>query len=115
MKHQLLRFLLRHMLIGIGFGWTMVAVLLFVDYGGLWSLISNSSIGPVALALMLGGFAITFGSVGMGLAIFSLDYDQDGPKGGKRHMVKRWLAHITHPPQELQPVPVRGGKGRRVR
>lgn len=113
MKHQLLRFLLCHMLIGIGVGWAAVAVLLYADYSGLWGLISNSSIGAVALGLMLGGFAITFGSVGMGLAIFSLDYDHSQPGGGKRQLVRSWLAHIMRPPQELRPVPVRSGKPHR--
>ncbi len=114
MKHMLLRFLLRHMLIGIGIGWSLAGLLLVVDYQGLWGLISRSPDGVVAMVLLLAGFAITFGSVGMGLAIFSLDYDEPENRVGlRRQLVRPLLVLLNQPPPELRPIPVRPERKRR--
>ncbi len=110
MKNKLLRFLGFHMLVGIFLGWCFAGFLFYTDYAGIWTLITHSSIGGIAAVLLLTGFAITFGSVGMGLAIFSLDYDDEGGKGGRREHSSSWKA-LFQPLQELKPIRIKPRPG----
>ncbi len=75
-RHALLRFMLAHCLVGIAAGWGFVAGLLALDIGGLAGLIFGSDEPALALALLLFGTAITFGSVAMGGAIMNLGGDR---------------------------------------
>lgn len=75
-RHALLRFMLSHCLVGIAAGWAFVAGLLAFDVGGLAGLIFGSDEPGLALALLLFGTAITFGSVAMGGAIMSIGDDR---------------------------------------
>ncbi len=75
-RHALLRFMLSHCLVGIAAGWGFVAGLLALDIGGLSALIFGSDEPALALALLLFGTAITFGSVAMGGAIMNLRDDR---------------------------------------
>lgn len=75
-RHALLRFMLSHCLVGIAAGWGFVAGLLALDIGGLAGLIFGSDAPALALALLLFGTAITFGSVVMGGAIMSIGDDR---------------------------------------
>ncbi|HHK73939.1 MAG TPA: hypothetical protein ENJ57_02100 [Rhizobiales bacterium] len=107
MKNQLLRFLGFHMLVGIFLGWCFAGFLFYTDYAGIWTLITHSSIGGIAAGLLLMGFAITFGSVGMGLAIFSLHYEDEDGGGGKRQRTSRPWGAWLETMQELKPIRVR--------
>jgi len=71
-KHELLRFLAGHLLVGIAAGWMVLAAMLWLDVGGLATLLWASPDWPVLLALLLFGFAITFGSLAMGTGVMEL-------------------------------------------
>jgi hypothetical protein len=75
-KHKfdsdLLRFLARHLIVGIFLGETALAGLMLLDVGGLRTLIWNSSERGIALSMLMLFFALTFGSLAMGTGIASL-------------------------------------------
>lgn len=66
------RFLLGHAGIGIAAGWLFVASIVALDIGGLRGLLMAGADGALALALLLFGTSITFGSAAMGAAIMGL-------------------------------------------
>jgi len=72
MKPGLLSFLLGHLLVGIAVGWALLGLLLWLDVAGLWSLIAASDSAWLVVALLLFGFAITFGSLAMGTGVMGL-------------------------------------------
>lgn len=74
-RHELLNFLLRHMLIGIVIGWSCLAALLWTDVGGIWTLLSESDVFALGLAMLLVFFALTFGSLAMGSAVMGIKND----------------------------------------
>lgn len=80
MRFILLRFLLGHLAVGVTVGWTLLALLLALDVGGLWSLISAAPEAPVALVMLAVFFAITFGSLAMGSGLMGLGRPQPQPK-----------------------------------
>ncbi|MEQ9812240.1 MAG: hypothetical protein RLO50_05630 [Azospirillaceae bacterium] len=96
----LVRFIVRHALIGIAVGWSMVAAMLVFDFAGLAGLIFTSGLAAVAIPMLLIGFGITFGSVQVGIAVMGLD-DTPPPRRG------RPLARA------MTPVPVRTSRRRR--
>ena len=53
-------------------GWVFLAVLLLANIGGMGDTILKSSSALLAVPLLMVGFAITFGSMGMGHAIMSI-------------------------------------------
>lgn len=69
---ELVRFLIRHALIGIASGWALLFALLWSDAAGLGTLLFASEHWLLTLLLAMGGFAVTFGSLAMGTAIFLL-------------------------------------------
>ncbi len=66
---RLVRFVLRNIGIGVAIGWSMLAAILYLDVGGLWSLISHSSYWFAAVFLLAGGFAVTFGPAAVATAV----------------------------------------------
>ncbi|TAD88111.1 MAG: hypothetical protein EAZ99_14880 [Alphaproteobacteria bacterium] len=80
----LFQFLAVHMAIGIAIGWAALGAMLAFDMGGIRTLIWASSWRWIALAMLAIGFAVTFGSVSMGMAVMGKGDDDDGPPGGKR-------------------------------
>ena len=65
----LILFLARHCLLGIATGWAALVVL---DVAHLGKLLLTSEDWLLTLALAAVGFAVTFGSLAMGTAIFLL-------------------------------------------
>lgn len=65
-------FLVWHCLAGVVAGWTVVGGLLWSDVAGVGRLVMTSDLFPVPLVMLLGAFAITFGSVAIGSAIMGL-------------------------------------------
>lgn len=53
-------------------GWIFLAVLLIANVGGMGDVILKSSSVFLAVPLLMVGFAITFGSAGMGHAVMSI-------------------------------------------
>lgn len=81
MRHdfRLLRFLVRNALIGIAVGWNVLGLLVFTDAFGLGTLLAASEHRTIALALLLAGFAITFGGLAMASAVFLMPLEPPPP------------------------------------
>lgn len=71
----LVRFLIRHALIGFGLALLFVTLLLSFDVGGIGTLIFNSSSSVLALIILVASMTVTFSSVQMGFAIMFLRED----------------------------------------
>lgn len=69
-QRSLIQFLFRSMCDGIAVGWALLLAILWSDLGGIGSMVRASSVGEMAVAMLAAVFAITFGSVGMGIAVF---------------------------------------------
>ncbi len=72
----LVRFLIRHALIGFGLALVFVALLLALDIGGIATLIFASSSAALALIILVFSMAVTFSSVQMGFAVMFLREDE---------------------------------------
>jgi hypothetical protein len=81
----LIRFLLRHALIGFGIAAIFVTGLVGADMGGIGTLIVNSEAGWLALFMLTFFLGLTFGSAQMGFAVMSADWDdEDSGRRGRR-------------------------------
>lgn len=69
---RIVRYLAVHAAIGIAVGCACAAALLLLDVAGVGTLIAGTSTPLVPIALLFGGFALTFGSLAMGSAIMLL-------------------------------------------
>jgi len=69
---EFFKLLRRSCLEGIAVGWVFLGILVFGNISGLGDRIFNSSTPVLALFLLAVGFAITFGSASMGIAIMSI-------------------------------------------
>ncbi|MGF1621337.1 MAG: hypothetical protein ACFCUR_12060 [Rhodomicrobiaceae bacterium] len=97
----LIRFLLRHALIGFGIAAIFVAGLMLSDMGGIGTLIANAEAGWLALLMLTFFLGLTFGSAQMGFAVMSGDlHGGDNGRGGKRQPVRPY-------PLKLLPVKIR--------
>lgn len=72
---QLLIFLGRNCALGILAGWLLLAGLIRSNVASLGDLIFGNGLELTALVLVAAGFAVTFGSLAMGTAIFLLPRD----------------------------------------
>lgn len=81
----MLVFLGTHLLVGAFVGWFILGVFILLDVGGLKTLIAANHVEYLVYPLLLVFFAITFGSVGMGIGIMGInkDDDDDNDKGLK--------------------------------
>lgn len=79
LPHQkaVLGFLLRHLVAGVFGGFLFGALLLYVDAGGMRSMIMASGEGYMYLFLLFFGLFVTFGGVGMAIGIMSLGEERD--------------------------------------
>ena len=95
---QLVRFLVRHWLVGAGATLVIVATLFAADMGGLRGLVMRAEHPILPIAMLFFGFLVTLTSASMGAALMSLGDDRTpkGPRG--RGMFAR---------PELVPIPVR--------
>ena len=69
---RLLAFLAKNCLMGIAAGWLLLALLIRANVANLGHLLFGNGIELTALCLVAAGFAVTFGSLAMGTAIFLL-------------------------------------------
>ncbi len=84
----LVKFLLRHALIGVAVATVFVGALTALDVGGLGTLLANSPDGWLALGVLTYALGLTFGSVQMGFAVMLMS-GRDDTMGGKRAPLKR--------------------------
>jgi hypothetical protein len=68
--------------VGVVIGLVFAAAVLAFDYQGIWSLVRKTDAAVPALALLFGGFAVTFGSVVSGSAIMALGNRMAEEEGG---------------------------------
>ncbi len=94
------RFLLGHAAIGILIAFLFVGSLLALDVAGLRALMLRGGDGVIALALLLFGSSVTFGSAAMGAAVMGLGTAPRPPRAPPAR------ATLTQP---LREVPVRAG------
>lgn len=69
---HLVRFLARQALVGVAVGWVVLGAILWLDVARIGELWLASEHRWPTLILAMGGFAVTFGSLAMGTAIFLL-------------------------------------------
>ncbi|MEO5336256.1 MAG: hypothetical protein H7841_05085 [Magnetospirillum sp. WYHS-4] len=79
LPHQkdVLGFLLRHLVAGVLGGFLFGGLLLYVDAGGMRSMIVASRDGWIYLFLLFFGLFVTFGGAGMAIGIMSLGEERD--------------------------------------
>lgn len=80
---KLVKLYIRHVLIGFGLAGVFVALLLWLNVGNLWHLVSTSDVGLIAVFMLFMGHAIVFSGVQFAITIMRMGED-DEPKGGKR-------------------------------
>jgi len=100
---KLVRFYIRHVLIGFAVALAFTAALLALDVGSLRGLIFGTSGGYIALAMLTFANGLVFGGVQFAIAIMGLAED-GGPRGGTALPLWRWATGRRHP---APPVPVR--------
>ncbi|HEU0222312.1 MAG TPA: hypothetical protein VFR34_08925 [Paracoccaceae bacterium] len=74
---RLVRFMLAHAGMGIAVGWGLLLAMLRLNVMGLGGLIERSPDGTLATAMLAAFFAITFGSVGIGIAVINLPWREE--------------------------------------
>jgi hypothetical protein len=74
-ERRLLVYLGKNCLLGVVTGWLLLAVLIRANVARLGELLFGNGIELTALVLLSGGFAVTFGSLAMGTAVFLLPRD----------------------------------------
>lgn len=80
---HLVRFLMRHALIGFALAIVFVGALLALDVARLGSLIWVSPTGVIAAFVLTFSIGVTFASVQMGFAVMLLSETDTGPKSGR--------------------------------
>ena len=94
LANPLFRLLAVNFLIGASVAAMVVAGMLLTDTQGIGTLVRNTQSPVIAVALLFGGFLITFSSVAMGWAIMRLGLPEDNSdKGGGK-------------PVLMEPVPI---------
>jgi len=106
-RDPLVRMMIINWVVGACMGVAFALVLLVADVGGMRSLIMGAEMAGPALALLFGGFAITFGAVIAATAIMLLPGEDDDRDGG--HGLR------LRPELELVPVRVQARSPRRRR
>ncbi len=74
---ELVRFLVKHAVIGMGLGAAFVIALLYFDVGKLRTLIMGSPSGWIAAALLVVFVGSTFAAAQMGMAVMTQPKDDD--------------------------------------
>ena len=92
-RQPLLRLLAVNLAAGIGAAVLMLGGLLELNPGGLRDLILADRAGAAALALLMLGLVVTFGSVAMGTAVMALGPERAG--GGRASARKGTIARAS--------------------
>ena len=80
---QLVRFYIRHTLIGFAVAAAFVAALLWFNVANLWHLVTHSDVGVLAVFLLVMFHGIVFSGVQFGISIMRLA-EKDDNSGGTR-------------------------------
>jgi hypothetical protein len=88
----LVRFMLRHALVGFAMAIAFVTLILVLDLGGLATLAGTSDLGILAVALLTFFTGLTFASLQMGIAVMSMKpQSEDDDSAGSRQAVDHWV------------------------
>ncbi len=71
------RFLVRHLTVGLGAAVLFGGLLILADVGGLRRLAAADENGWLYLLLLFFGLAVTFGSAAMGVSVMNLGRERD--------------------------------------
>jgi hypothetical protein len=74
---QLVRFYIRHVLIGFALAAVFTGLLLWLNVGNLWHLVTHTAEGPLAAFLLFFLNGIVFAGVQHGIAVMLLAEDDD--------------------------------------
>ena len=83
---KLVRLYITNVLIGFAIAAAFVAMLLWFNLGNLWSLVSNSDVGLLAVFLLWFSNGIVFAGVQFGIAVMRLKEDE--PKTGRGRPIR---------------------------
>lgn len=92
-RDPLVRIIIVNWIVGACLGVAFAAVILAADVGGMHSLMLGHNISVPALALLFGGFAITFGGVVAATAIMLIREDDDNDGGRSSRLQPVPCAH----------------------
>ena len=105
---KLVRFYIKHVLIGFAIAVAFVAGLLAFDVAGLRHLIFTSADGPLALGLLIFSNGIVFAGVQFAIAVMGLAEDSGRGKGPGKRIAALWHAlPVTIRARRLAPRPIR--------
>jgi hypothetical protein len=96
-----IRFILWHAFIGFVISVAFTVLILALNVGNLWHLVTHTAEGPVAVLMLIVFGTITFGSAQIGYKIMSMGEEDEDDQGGKRDAV---------PMLDAIPVPVRDAR-----
>jgi len=97
-QSKLIRFLAMHAAVGVAVAVLMVGLALAFDVMNLWTLVSASDAGLLAVTVMTVFFAITFGSAQMGFALmFAMTAEAPPSSGRWRALFARLLPRRVDP------------------
>ncbi|TCP62927.1 hypothetical protein EV663_101187 [Rhodovulum bhavnagarense] len=105
---RLVRLYIHHSLIGFALSGVFVGMLLYFNVVNLWHLVSHSSSGWLAVAMLFLFNGIVFSGVQFGIAVMSMGVADDDDRGRRNSGPSRGMAEAMVP----IPVPVRDGRRR---
>jgi hypothetical protein len=79
---ELIKLYIKNVIIGFGVAAVFVAILLWFNVMNLWSLISGSDVGIMAVIVLWFAHGIVFAGVQFGYAVMAMAEDQTGPRRG---------------------------------
>jgi uncharacterized membrane protein YbhN (UPF0104 family) len=88
-QQRLIRYLIRHGITGAMVGWALLLAIIWTDVAGLGSLVRGSDAGALALTMLAGAFAITFGSAAMGIAANRLGHSREAQEEARESAARR--------------------------
>ncbi len=71
-RYALVKYLATHCALGIAVGWALAATMVLTGVANLRALIAGADEPLVAVGMLAGAFAVTFGSLAMGTAVMML-------------------------------------------
>ena len=81
---ELVRLYIKNVIMGFGLSIVFVGALLYLNVGNLWHLISTSSVGWIALVMLVFFNGVVFAGVQFAITIMRMESQDDEPRGGRR-------------------------------
>ncbi len=81
---DLVRLYIRHVAIGYVLAALFIALLLWLDVGGLWHLVAHTAEAPLAVALLVLFNGIVFSGVRFGIAVMGMAAPEGGGNSGRK-------------------------------